>query len=307
LTGNEGRFRHVAEISHEWIWEIDPRGYYTYSSPAVKDIIGYEPAEVVGEHWLHFIASEEKEPRRTRAQEVAARKEIFFRSTVRKIHKDGHTIVVASTGGPILDAEGNRLGYRGVDEDITERKQVEEALQKANAELELRVEERTAKLAATNEQLQHDITERRQAEEALRESEEKYRRLVEDSVDGIAIVQGLELRFANRALLEMWGVESEEDIVGRPFTDFVVPKYWELMVERARARQAGERVPARYEFKALRKGGTEFDAEISVSRITYQGRPALQGIVRDITERKRVEESLATKTKDWTRTAGSPS
>ena len=137
-----------------------------------------------------------------------------------------------------------------------------------------------------------DITERKQVEEALRESEEKYRRLVQDSTDGIVIVEGLELKFVNRALLKMYGGKSEEDMVGRPLTEFVAPEDRELMVERTYARGKGQNVPTHYEFRALRKDGTKFDAELSVSVITYEGRVARQGVIRDITERKQMEEAL---------------
>jgi PAS domain S-box-containing protein len=132
----------------------------------------------------------------------------------------------------------------------------------------------------------------RPAEEALREPEQKYRSLVEHSADGIWIVQGLEMKFVNRALVEMFGFQSEDEIVGREFTDFVSPEYRGLMVERGLARERGEPVPRRYEFKALARDGTEFDAELSASYIVYQGRPARQGMIRDLTERKRAEREL---------------
>jgi PAS domain S-box-containing protein len=137
-----------------------------------------------------------------------------------------------------------------------------------------------------------DISERKRAEEALRESEEKYRRLVQDSIDAIVIVEGLEIRFVNRAGLKMFGCEREEDVVGRSFADFVSPEYRKLMVERGLAREKGEHVVDRYEFKALRKDGTEFDADMSVGIITYEGRAVRQGIVRDVSERKRAQEAL---------------
>ncbi|MGB6836079.1 MAG: PAS domain S-box protein, partial [Dehalococcoidia bacterium] len=287
----------MAEISHEWIWEVDPRGYYTYSSPAVKGILGYEPAEVVGKHWLHFIAPEEKEPRRTRAQEVAARKEIFFRSTVRKTHKDGHTVVVASTGGPILDADGNRLGYRGVEEDITERKQAEEALQKVNAELELRVEERTAKFAAVNEQLEHDAIERKQTEQALRESEKRsraqykgipvptytWRKVGEDLVlvdyndAAEAITHGGVVNFLGKTASEMYQDRPQiQEELWRCFTEKISIKREML-----------------YRFESA--------GESKHLAVTYAPVPPDLILVHteDITERKRVEESLAAKTKEY--------
>jgi PAS domain S-box-containing protein len=137
-----------------------------------------------------------------------------------------------------------------------------------------------------------DVTDRERAEEALRESEETFRGLAEGSIDGIAFTEGLEVRFANAALVKMLGFESDKEIVGRPFTDFVSPEFRELMLERGRARDEGQDTPARYEFRALRKDGSQFDAETSVSATTYRGRRASQGVIRDITERKRADEAI---------------
>ncbi|MDY6907953.1 MAG: PAS domain S-box protein [Chloroflexota bacterium] len=137
-----------------------------------------------------------------------------------------------------------------------------------------------------------DITERKRAEEAVAESEGRYRNLVVSSLDAILIVQGQEVKFVNPAALGVFGVEREDDIVGHPFTDFVAPEYRDLMNERGLSREAGGDAPGRYEFRALRRDGTQFDAEISVSAVSYDGSVARQGIVRDVTERKRAEEVL---------------
>jgi PAS domain S-box-containing protein len=137
-----------------------------------------------------------------------------------------------------------------------------------------------------------DITKRALAEAAQRESEERFRRLAEDSIDGILLVEADEVQFVNAALVKMLGYEREEDIVGRPFTDLVSPEHRAMMLARAQARREGREVPSRYEFRALRKDGSEFDAEISVSTIAHQGRLARQGVIRDITERKRAEEAI---------------
>ena len=123
-------------------------------------------------------------------------------------------------------------------------------------------------------------------EEALRESEARYRSLVEHSMDGIIVVQGNLIQFANRGALKMLGCAGQDDAVGHPFTEFVSPEYRERMVQRGRQRDRGEDPPSRYEFRAMRRDGTQFDAELSVSRIVYQSGVARQGLVRDITERK---------------------
>jgi PAS domain S-box-containing protein len=133
---------------------------------------------------------------------------------------------------------------------------------------------------------------RSRADEALRESEERFRRLAEDSIDGVLLVESSEVRFANAALVQMFGYESDDEIVGRPFTDFLSPDYRELMAQRGQARNEGQDVPDRYEFKALRKDGSELDAEISVSTIVYRAKQARLGVIKDITERKQAERAL---------------
>ena len=137
-----------------------------------------------------------------------------------------------------------------------------------------------------------DTTERKLGEQALRESEEKYRRLVESSIDGIAIVQGTEIKFANQALLDMYGASKAEEVIGHNFTEFVSHEHRDLLVQRGLDRERGKDVPNRYEFKALRQDETEFDAEISVNPIPYQGKPARQAVLRDVTARKRGEKYL---------------
>jgi PAS domain S-box-containing protein len=137
-----------------------------------------------------------------------------------------------------------------------------------------------------------DISERKQVEEALQESEEKYRKLVESSIDGITIVQGTEIKFANKAMLDMYGASGAEEIIGQNFTKFVSREHRDLLVQRGLDRERGKDVPNRYEFKALKLDESEFDVEISVNPISYQGKPARQAFLRDISERKRAEDAL---------------
>ena len=85
-----------------------------------------------------------------------------------------------------------------------------------------------------------DITERKQGEQAMTESEEKYRRLVESSIDGILIVQGAKIRFANQALVDMYGASKTEEVIGQNFTKFVSPEYQDLLVQRGLERERGK-------------------------------------------------------------------
>jgi PAS domain S-box-containing protein len=159
-------------------------------------------------------------------------------------------------------------------------------------EFEKPIKKRMASVLKDHELLKREIAERKRAEGALRKSEQRYRALVESSLDGIIVVQDETILFVNRQLLKMFGYQKADDMVGHPLTEFVSPEHQDLIVERGRTREKGEYAPRSYEFKALRRDGGRFDAELSVGVITFEGQVARQAVVRDITERKRAEERL---------------
>jgi PAS domain S-box-containing protein len=106
------------------------------------------------------------------------------------------------------------------------RRRAEEALRKAHNELEQRVEERTAKLARTTEQLKQELTERKRAEEALVESEERYRVLFDHDPNSIFVLDQNTFRIldVNQQALEVYGYEKHE-LIGKPFMDLGRAEY----------------------------------------------------------------------------------
>jgi PAS domain S-box-containing protein len=136
-----------------------------------------------------------------------------------------------------------------------------------------------------------DITERKRAEEALRQSETKYSTLVENSNDGIVIIENGILRFSNTKIIEMTGFTLEEAL-GRNFTDFVIPEERPMLMEMYMKKVAGEEIPPNYEVTIVGHDGRHIITEINSSLITYEGRPAVMVIIREITERKQAEAAL---------------
>jgi PAS domain S-box-containing protein len=116
---------------HDWIWEIDAHGIYTFSSRKVKELLGYEPEEVIGKNYVELLMPFEVERISSILHEcVAARKPIVSLENIYK-HKDGHPVVMETSGKPFFDEDGNLIGYRGVDNDITDRKKQEREKEKS--------------------------------------------------------------------------------------------------------------------------------------------------------------------------------
>jgi two-component system cell cycle sensor histidine kinase/response regulator CckA len=149
LRESEARFRALVESSSDWVWAIDSQGNYSYSSPKVTELIGYEPDEVIGRSPLSFMPQDELARISKTVQDIINNREPFIALENTNVHKDGRRIVLETNGLPFFDEKGNFQGFRGIDRNITERKL---------------------------------------AEEALRESEERFRALVQNSQDMIVVI-----------------------------------------------------------------------------------------------------------------------
>ncbi len=140
-----------------------------------------------------------------------------------------------------------------------------------------------------------DITQQKLGEKALSESEAKYRALVEQSLQGIIVTQGSPLRvvYANTAFEEIIGYSLEELIALEDSIDqLLYPADRKLVLERARKRLRGESVPQSYEYRIIHKSGVVRWVRNYASPIEYEGKPAIQSIIADITERKQAELAL---------------
>lgn len=128
LRLSEERFRQIAEVSQEWIWEIDADERYTYSSPSVDDLLGYSPEEIVGKTVPEFIVPEDRAQMKTYLADMIRKKDPVFHITNRKLHKKGHVVIHQVTGIPLLDEAGDLIGFRGMTRDVTEEKRSETML-----------------------------------------------------------------------------------------------------------------------------------------------------------------------------------
>ncbi len=125
LKKSEKRFKDVAENALEWIWEVDSKGKYTYASPVVERIVGYKPEEILQKHFYDLFYPDDKEELKRTAFEVFGRKEVFQEFINRNVHKNGEVVWLSTSGLPVIDENGELIGYRGADTDITKRRRAE--------------------------------------------------------------------------------------------------------------------------------------------------------------------------------------
>lgn len=161
---------------------------------------------------------------------------------------------------PFWDEKGDIIGTVGCGREVTKERQIEE--------------------------------ERKCTEEALKESEKKYRYLVDNSFVGIYITENHIVRFCNQRFAEIFGYGTPREFVGIQVSQLVAPGSWELVDIQVKLRESGQQEISRYEFKGVKKDGTILDIEVLEGRITFEGKPAVQGTMIDITKQRRMEEIL---------------
>ncbi len=159
-------------------------------------------------------------------------------------------------------------------------------LSKHREHLEELVRERTGELEDANRRLQVEIRERERIEESLRGSEAQYRDLVENSLDGICIIQNQKLQFANPQLAQMISIDAE-DLVGTSFMDYIPAGEAERVTGFYRSIVKGEEDTQRYETAIITKRGRHLEVAISATAIEHHGRRAAMIAIRDISEQKR--------------------
>ncbi len=131
LRKSENRLRDISLSMADWIWETDSEAKFTYISQSIKDVLGYEPEELIGKTPFDLMPEDES----VRVNEIVLK--IISKSKNIKdlenwnIDKTGHRLFMLTNGIPILDDEGKTSGYRGINKNITDQKKLETQLQQA--------------------------------------------------------------------------------------------------------------------------------------------------------------------------------
>ncbi len=292
LEHSEQRFRSVVESAIDAIITIDSRGKIIFWNRQAEFMFGYSGEEILGRPTTVIMPQRYREAHKNGIQRSASKGKSSASGKVLELEglkKDGTEFALELSLAKWETSEGSF--FTAIIRDISGRKQAESALQKARDELEKRVAERTAELADANKQLRQRITECEQAQTALQESELKYSTLVEDALIGVYIAQDGKIAFANDKFSEIYGYPKAE-LIGMESLNLVHPEDRPMVKELREKRLRGMKVPSEYEIRGLKKDGTTIWVMRSYSLINFDGRPAISGIVADMTERRNAEDAL---------------
>jgi len=145
-NNSEARFRALVEATSDWIWEIDANGVYIYSSPKVEDILGYKPEDIIGKTLFDLMPPKETERVKAEFAEIVQSQRAFNALENVNLHRDGHRVTLETSGVPVFNEQGQLCGYRGVDRDISDRKQAEATVRASEHHYRLLVESAQAVL-----------------------------------------------------------------------------------------------------------------------------------------------------------------
>jgi two-component system, cell cycle sensor histidine kinase and response regulator CckA len=191
------------------------------------------------------------------------------------IAKIAFSLIVIGLALAFRTAAQRRMPAPRSSDSTSERQGAGDALPRSPGEAEERVQERTEELTRLKESVEEDA--------------EMFRALMETAPSAVFVYQGEKLRYANPATERISGFAREE-LLELDFWELVHPDYRELIRERGLARQRGEDVPGRYEFKIVRKDGETRWVDFTASLVRFRGGPAALATAFDVTEEHRLRE-----------------
>ncbi|MBZ0156578.1 MAG: PAS domain S-box protein [Alphaproteobacteria bacterium] len=294
LSESEAKYHDLVENVNSIIMQMDLKGTITFFNRFAQEFFGFREDEIIGRNVMGtIIPRTERHIRSIKRllEGISRNSKRYTNREQENIRKSGERSWIAWTHKALLDSEGRISEILCVGTDITERKHHEELLKRCRSSLEREVRIRTAQLTKANEELQHEILERKWAEKVLKSSEEKYRLVVENANEGIAVTQDNFFKYLNPKAVRIFG-HPEEVLTSRLFFEFFHPDDRDIVVEKHLRRLKGDMLPHLYSARIIDKDGNMKWLEINSVLITWMGRPATLAFFSNITERRKTEEML---------------
>ncbi|HAA26515.1 MAG TPA: histidine kinase [Cyanobacteria bacterium UBA8553] len=293
LPESDVKFRQLAENIGEVFWISNPEGNeLLYVSPAYEKIWGRTCDSVYADPKSCLDAIHPEDREQVIAQ-LAQNAKTEFNIEYRIVQPDGTIRWILTMGTPQYLPDSSLAGYIGSCVDITQRKQTEIALTELNLELESRVEERTAFLAATVESLQQEIVRRQEVEKQLRKNQALYQGIVDDQTGLICrFLPDGTVTFVNQAYCRYFGKQPNE-LLGYKFSSLIPAKDAPFLGDLLAALSV-EHPVLTAEYRVTLEGG-QVRWHQWTTRAFYDEQGdciKLQAVGQDITERQQAEERL---------------
>jgi len=293
LRKSEERYRILIEASPSAVALIAEDGHYRYVNPKFAEMLGYTMEDIsTRREWFNrafpdpeyrdeVVSTWISDLKGSKAGEVRPRTFVVTCKDGAKKHIHFRPVTL-ETGDQFV-----------IYEDISERKRMEEALQRARDNLEIRVAERTAELIQANEQLNRQIEERRHAEEALKDSIERFKETA-DLLPTMICEMGADMSvtYVNTLGFRTLGYSQADIDAGVHVTDVIHPDDRKKAAKRIDRLMAGEKLETA-EYRLLSKEGSEVRALFNSSPIHKNGQfVGIRTSVTDVTELRRLQRQL---------------
>jgi PAS domain S-box-containing protein len=282
---SEERFRALAELLPQIVYEIDRSGRFTFVNQSGLEFFGYTTDDLsIGLRLFDMISDADRRNLQEHMRS-ADKGEPFGEIECSICGKDGQVLSVVTHATPIVE-EGEVKGVRGVAVDISERKMREQLLRQNRDELDRLVQQRTAELSEANSRLKKEVEDRKAAEQAARESERLFRTIFETAQDCLYI-KDLQLRYTlvNPFMKSLLGL-SQEEIVTKTDEQLFAAETCEHLRQVDSRVLAGELIEEEHAREIAGQNLTFHDVKIPLRDDAGQI-VGLFGVSRNITERKR--------------------
>lgn len=255
LRSSQEKLRQALHASGIGLWDWNTETNEVVFSEEGKRQLGYEQTELSNsfETWESLLHPDDHDRAIAYMQGYVRQRQGEYRQEFRLRHKDGTYRWIEARASFVTEADGSQIRLLGSHTDITDRKRMEET---------------------------------------IRESEDRYRTLVELSPSGVFVFCEERTVYVNHTGAILMGARDPKEILQRPMFDFIHPDYHHDVRENVKRLLSGGVSIHSAERIYLTKDGTPIPVQVEAARITWNGKPAILGLVSDVTDRKQAEEAL---------------